>query len=124
MAETREALESRLLFNEGGYGLGIGGTLTWTFSPATHDLSSIVAITGPASKYTDDELRTLADVSDALTAAYDELFTERRGANLWIVDKDDQFSPKRWMVKRLTWDHGYPRHATLKGMLDWLAEKK
>ncbi len=125
MTESRASLEARLLFSDGGYGMGVGGSLTWAFSAGEQpDIPSIVAITGPAEKYTDTELQTLADVSDALTAAYDERFTERRGANIWIVDKVDYNEERPWMVKRLTWNYGYPFHATLADMLDWWATKK
>jgi len=125
MSESRESLEARLLFNSGGYSFGTGGSLAWSFSSGhAPDLPSVVAITGPAEKYTDTELQTLADVSDALTAAYDEQWTERRGANLWIVDKVDYDTPRPWMVKRLTWEYGYPHHETLSQMLDWWATKQ
>lgn len=121
----RAALESRLLFNAGGYGLGVGGTLAWAFSAGDQpDFPSIVAITGPAEKYTDTELQTLADVSDALTASYDERWIVRRGANLWIVDKAEYNTEHPWMVKRLSWEYGYPFHETLAQMLDWWAEKQ
>lgn len=122
----RATLESRLLFNAGGYGMGVGGELAWAFSSGEQpDIPSIVAITGPAEKYTDTELQTLANVSEALTATYDAHFTARRGANLWIVDKQTAFdTPRPWLVKRLTWRFGFPRHATLAQMLDWWAEHR
>jgi len=107
MAMSREELIARLQWNSGGSGLGsIAGIMSWAMDhpgEGKPDLKSIVAVSGPPEKYTDEELVELVAFSDKKTAEYDEMFRYRRGANLICIDKT---ADGRWMRKRLTWEMG------------------
>lgn len=66
------------------------------------DWPSVVAVRGPESKYTKDELAKLYEFGARRTERYDEMFRWRLGCNLIIVDK---FDDGRWAIKRQTWYH-------------------
>jgi hypothetical protein len=75
------------------------------------DLKSIVAVSGPPEKYTEEELKELVAFSKRMTADYDRMFIYRRGANMVCIDKTPD---GRWMRKRLTWEIGAFYSDTLK----------
>src|SRR3990167_8984732 len=103
---NREDVIKRLLWNEGGYGFGIcsvAGSMLWSMDtpgPGKPDLQSVVAVSSPPDKYTDEELEKILVFSERATARYDKMFPQRRGANLILLDK---FSNGHWMRKRLSW---------------------
>lgn len=106
--EKREDWIAQLLWNsqtEGlpGFGLcRISGMDAWDSQALQRDKPdwpAIVCVTGPPEKYTDEELRRLAEFARAETARYDRLFGVRRGANLICFDKRED---GRWMRKRLS----------------------
>ncbi len=105
----RKDLIAELMWNSGGTGFGIctvGNQLMWALDqpgPNKPDLPSIVAVSGKADEYTDDELRELVAFSRKQTARYDEMFGIRRGANLICVGKEPSGS---WLRKRLSWECG------------------
>jgi hypothetical protein len=109
-ALTRQEMIDRLEWNGGGYGFGVcafAGMMSWALDepgPNKPDLKSIVAVSGPPAKYTDEELTKLVTFAESKTARYDAMFRVRRGANLVLFDKRE-FDGK-WMRKRLTWDMG------------------
>jgi len=78
--------------------------------PDRPDLKSIVAVSGPSDKYTDEELDKIFAFSERITACYDEMFCYRRGANLFLLDKEGN---GLWMRKRLTWRTGHMHSKTL-----------
>ena len=110
MPLTRQELIEKITWNNGGYGFGIcavGNALLWALDrpgPDNPDLKSIVAVTGPLDKYTDEELARLAEFSEKKTAEYDKMFKWRRGANLILFDKDVKTG--QWLRKRITWTMG------------------
>lgn len=114
---SREELIARIVWNSGGCGFGLCGmanTMSWAMDrpgKGKPDLSSIVAVSGPQEKYTDEELREIAAFSERATADYDKMFSYRRGANLICIDKT---TDGRWMRKRLTWEIGPMFSDTLK----------
>ena len=69
------------------------------------DLKSVVAVKGPSEKYSDEDIAKLHDFSQRYTAYYDEMFTQRMGANLIIVDNDG-YDPSPWMAKGMSWTMG------------------
>lgn len=109
MSLTREEMIAKLEWNEGGYGFGIcsvAGSAIWGMDrpgPGKRDLKSIVAIGVPASKYSDEELVRIVDFADKITVDYDKLFSIRRGANMVLLNKEDD---GRWLRKRLSWISG------------------
>lgn len=111
MSLSREELVGRLEWNSGGYGFGIcsvASSMLWAMDrpgPDRPDLKAIVAVSGPAEKYTDEELEKIAAFAERVTARYDRLCSIRRGANLILLDKRDDMGG-RWMRKRLTWTMG------------------
>ncbi|MBI4120742.1 MAG: hypothetical protein HY457_00595 [Parcubacteria group bacterium] len=109
MSASRQKAIAKLMWNDGGYGLGIcsvAAGMIWSMDrpgPGRPDLPSVVAVCGPDKKYTKRELEKLAVFAAKRTAAYDKMFGQRRGANLIIFDKTEW---GRWMRKRLTWNSG------------------
>ena len=103
------------LTRDSGSGMGIcsvANSFLWGIqrpSETNQDLKSIVAIRGPASKYTDAEIVLLYGFSRQKTAEYDEMFRFRLGANLIIIDKKSC----GWLRKRMTWDMGEMYSKTL-----------
>lgn len=110
-APSRQDLINRLEWNNGGMGHGIcsfASSMLWAMNRPKHprgedDLQSIVAVSGPPDKYTDEELAALVAFSDEQTADYDKMFNWRLGANLICINKFDETS---WMRKRLSWEYG------------------
>lgn len=90
---TREELIEKLEWNSGGYGFGIcsfASSMMWSMDapgPDKPDLKSIVAVSVPQDKYTDEELQKIVAFSERQTARYDQMFRWRRGANLILLDK-------------------------------------
>lgn len=111
MTGDRTDLIDKLLWNNGGTGFGIcafANSMSWTMSKpkephGSDDLKSIVAVSGPPDKYTDEELQTLVAFSERRTADYDKMYKWRLGANLICIDK---YSDNNWLRKRLSWDRG------------------
>lgn len=105
---SKEELIARIMWNSGGCGFGISriaNIMSWAMDrpgEGKPDLKSIVVVSGPPEKYSDEELRELAAFSERATADYDRMGIYRRGANLICFDKVDG----RWMRKRLTWEVG------------------
>ena len=120
---NRDEMIERIQWNDGGMGFGIcavGNSMAWSLSRpkephGADDLKSVVAVSGPPSKYTDGELATLVEFSDARTAKYDEMFRWRVGANLICINK---LETGCWMRKRLTWEAGQMVSKTLQEALD------
>lgn len=108
---SREEMVEKLMWTSGGYGFGIGGvaaSLFWAMErpgPDKPDMKSIVSVHEPAEQYTVEELQKLLDFSQKATAAYDERYKWRLGANIIIFDKP-RYVEGRWMGKRLSWDSG------------------
>jgi hypothetical protein len=106
---SREELIARLQWNGGGCGFGLCGVanaMSWAMATpgkGKSDLKSIVAVSGPPEKYTDEELKELVAFSDRRTTDYDRMFPYRMGANLICIDKTED---GQWMRKRLTWEMG------------------
>ena len=90
--------------------------------PGKSDLKSVVSVTGPPDKYTDDELAQLVAFSQQRTTEYDAENRYRRGANVVIVDKS-YWANGLWMVKRLLWQRGYPWHSSLEGAIGYMEGK-
>lgn len=119
----RQQMIDRLQWNDGGMGHGIcavASSMMWAMSRpkeprGTDDLKSVVAVSGPPDKYTDEELKTLVEFSDERTAKYDAMFNWRLGANLICVNK---LGPDCWMRKRLSWEYGPMVSSTLQEALD------
>ena len=109
--EKRQEMIEELEWNSGGYGFGIceiANSMLWAMDrpgPDKPDLKSIVAVSGPPDRYTDDELEKLVALSRRVTARYDEMFRYRRGANLILIDKPKESNGK-WLRKRLSWNRG------------------
>ena len=109
IALTREDVIKKLLWNDGGYGFGIcsvAGSMLWSMDtpgPGKPDLQSVVAVSGPPEKYTDEELEKIFLFSERATARYDKMFSHRRGANLILFDR---VGNGHWMRKRLSWTEG------------------
>ena len=118
---TRQAMESRLTWNSGGYSLSGMAGLTWGLIDGP-DIPSTVAVSGPPSRYTDDELSKIVAFAEWQDARYDKLFRVKRGCNGILFDKLDWLStrPVRWMVKKFTWESGYESHATLDDAITWM----
>jgi len=94
---------------DSGTGMGVcavANAFAWAIANVApeDDLKSVVVVKGPSDKYTDEELAKLLAFSCAYTAYYDEMFTQRMGANLIIFDKREFDSA--WLRKRMTWDQG------------------
>ena len=106
---NRQEMIDSLMWNSGGHSFGIcsfANSMRWAMDapgPGKPDLKSIVAVSGPPEKYTDEELEKLVKFSQEATAHYDEMFTCRRGANLILFDKFDNGC---WLRKRLSWEYG------------------
>lgn len=118
---SREELIARLMWNSGGTGYGVcqvAGAMLWADdrpTPERPDWISVVAISGPPEKYTDEELQILVDFSEEATRRYDTRWHWRRGANLICIGKDPFSSsgPVSWMRKRMSWLYGPMYSATL-----------
>lgn len=110
-------------WNEGGMGFGlcaVASSLRWSLARPNEprgadDLKSVVAVSGPPSKYTDEELAALVEFSAERTAKYDEMFNWRLGANVICINKLDSGC---WMRKRLSWEYGPMSSPTLQEALD------
>lgn len=106
---SRQELIDKLMWNDGGMGLGITSVATvFMLNSVTpkrkeDDWKSVVAISGPPEKYTDDELEKLVAFSDRRTARYDTIFNCRMGCNAICINK---VADNRWMRKRMTWEIG------------------
>lgn len=129
-AMTRDELVATLMWNQGGTGFGlceVAGAMFWATTPEPasreQDLKSIVAISGPPEKYTDEELRLLVAFARRRTAEYDEMFRYRVGANLICIGKEVRWDDKQgalietWNRKRLSWNQGLMWSATLEHAL-------
>ena len=106
---NRDEMIEKIMWNEGGMGMGVctvaNSFLMNSMSPESreNDWKSVVAISGPPEKYTDEELEKLVGFSERRTAHYDSMFRYRMGCNLICINKIDE---TRWYRKRLTWDMG------------------
>lgn len=124
---SRDDLINRLQWNDGGMGHGIctvASSMMWAMSRpkeprGADDLKSVVAVSGPPAKYTDEELAALVEFSDERTAKYDAMFNWRLGANLICINK---LSDGAWMRKRLSWESGPMMSPTLREALDVFKE--
>jgi len=111
MSLSRKEMIDKLLWNSGGYGFGIcssANSIMWAMDqpkPGKPDLKSVVAISGPPKKYTNEELKKILAFSERKTARYDEMYRFRRGANLILINKETDFRV-RWMRKKLSWTQG------------------
>ena len=125
---NRQELIDRLQWNNGGTGYGIcsvGNALLWAAQQpkeprGADDLKSVVAISEPADRYTDEELTALVAFSDEMTADYDRLFAWRLGANMICIAKT---SDRQWMRKRMSWEYGPMASPTLQEALDVFRDK-
>lgn len=103
---SRRQMVEKLQWNRGGYGFGIcevAMSMMWAMDrpgPGKSDLKSVVAVSWPPKRYTDQELKKILAFSERITADYDKMFQWRRGANLVLIDK---LGDGRWLVKRLSW---------------------
>lgn len=121
--QRRQEMIDKLQWNDGGMGHGIcavASSMMWAMSRPEHprgedDLKSIVTVSGPPDKYTDEELAALVEFSDQRTAKYDKIFNYRLGANLICINKLDE---RAWMRKRLSWEYGPMISPTLQEALD------
>lgn len=106
---NRQELIEKLMWNDGGVGLGITPIATSfmlnLMKPKSKedDWKSVVAVSGPPEKYTNKELQKLVDFSERRTAIYDEMFSYRMGCNLIHINKYDE---NTWLRKRTSWDMG------------------
>lgn len=106
---TRDEMIAKLMWNQGGMGYGVCTTgmmaIQNSMRPQSKedDWISIVAVSGPPEKYTDEELEKLVAFSEAQTARYDKIFNYRMGCNLICINKVDSGS---WMRKRQSWEYG------------------
>jgi hypothetical protein len=110
MANNRKELVARIMWNNGGTGFGlcrVAGMILHEMQRPDPDWISVVAVSGPPEKYTDEELEKLADFSDRRTARYDKMFNVRAGANAICIDKVNDTC---WMRKRMSWEYG-PMHS-------------
>jgi hypothetical protein len=113
---TREELIARLVWNNGGMSYGVCSFAGMLISdldrpgPGKPDLKSIVAVSSPPEKYTDEELQKLVAFSEEQTAAWDRISSCRRGANYILINKQDENS---WYRKRVSWDMGLMHSPTL-----------
>ena len=115
---NRQEMINRLQWNDGGMGHGIctvASSMMWAMGKpkeprGADDLKSVVAVSGPPNKYTDDELNALVEFSEQRTANYDKMFNWRLGANLICINK---ISDDCWMRKRLSWEYGPMASPTL-----------
>lgn len=111
MPLSRQEMIDKLEWNSGGYGFGVcsfANSMLWamdTPSSEKSDLKSIVAVSGPPKKYSDEELEKIVAFSERVTARYDKMFRYRRGANLILLDKPS-FADGKWMRKKLSWTEG------------------
>ena len=71
---------------------------------------SVVAVSWPPEKYTDEEIQKLYKFSVAETERYDKRVKTRVGANLIVFDK---YEDGQWLRKRLTWEIGEMTSETL-----------
>jgi hypothetical protein len=76
---------------------------TFETGETKRDLTSTVAVVGPADKYTTEELTKIVACAEKLDAQYDRLFPFRRGCNMTVFDKD---APDWWLRKRFSWYMG------------------
>jgi hypothetical protein len=109
----REGLTKQLMWNSGGFGYGIcevaGMMIQEMMVPTKEnpDWISVVAISGPPTKYTTEELKKLVEFSKKETARYDKLFRWRMGCNLIFINKEDNYKGGHiWFRKRQTWQYG------------------
>lgn len=121
----RQVMIDRLMWLTADSGLGYGIPSftnmliqsSMTPSKPEDDWKSVVAIKGPADKYTDKELEKLVAFSDAYTADYDTRWRVRMGANLIIMDKVtfNWTDPPttRWLRKRQSWERGMMHSDTI-----------
>lgn len=97
------------MWNNGGMGLGVTPVATIfmmnTVNPKSKDddWKSVVAVSGPPDKYTDEEIEKLVAFSERRTANYDTMFDFRMGCNAICINK---IGDGNWMRKRMTWDIG------------------
>jgi hypothetical protein len=109
---SREELAAQVIWNSGGSGLGICRVANALIramdrpGPNNPDYPSIVAVSDPQEKYTDEELTLIVEFAQRATAKHDEMFRFRRGANLILFDKEEWNGRTLWMRKRLTWEYG------------------
>lgn len=111
MGMNREEMIEQLQWNSGGTGHGVcavANSFLWSTSRPKHprgddDLKSIVAVSGPPDKYTDEELQKLVAFSERRTEDYDRRNGRRMGANLIYINK---YGENKWLRKRMSWDIG------------------
>lgn len=110
-----------MLTEDSGVGLGIcrvANMLFWNDQKPNEknpDWNSIVAVRGPLEKYTREELVKMLRVAKLVTDVYDSRSRWRQGANIWIIDKDMEWSEGHisWLCKRLSWECGRMYYASL-----------
>lgn len=120
---TRTELIKKILWNYGGGGFGlceVANSALWALDepgPNKPDLISIVALSGPPEKYTDQELALIVAFAERATTKYDKMCRYRRGANLFVLDK---MKHGDWLRKRLSWTVGPMFSATLEEAIAFL----
>ena len=109
---TREEMVMAMewLAPDSGVGFGVcrvGNMMAWAMATPSEnvpDLKSIVAISGSPEMYTDEEIAALYAFHKRHTDDYDTRWTQRMGANLIIIGKQDWHD--KWLRKRQSWDMG------------------
>ena len=108
---TRKELIQRLSWNSGGMGYGvasIGMQLAMRMSGKT--IPSIVVVSIPQDKYTDEELSKLVAFSEKMTEDFKRRFGgPLLGDNCICLEKMEGC----WMRKKLTWECGPMTSPTL-----------
>lgn len=90
-------------------------------SVGEQDWPSTVCLIAPQEKYTNGELQALCEFADEHDAAYDKVFSYRKGCNLIVFDKCPD---GRWLRKRLSWYIGPMYSPTLESALDFLRRRQ
>lgn len=128
-SKVRKELEAALMWST-GYGYGICSVGNMMMAALSHpdeknpDWPSVVTVSSPPEKYTDDELRKLVEFSKERkerTERYDRMFNYRMGANLIVLDKMDG-QDGRWLRKRQSWYMGPMFSQTLDEALEVFRE--
>jgi hypothetical protein len=104
--ESREEIIREIQWGRGTPFCDMGTFISWaTDTPSsTHpDIGSVVMVHGPPEKYTDEEPGKILEFSRKQTEYYDKLFSYRRGANLYVIDKIDE---GKWLRMQQSWKIG------------------